>query len=287
MITENPPKWYNEPTKEMIIDLRSISCISNEDKYMIMNEMANANYPQLIQFNENAIKYKDFDTQRNFTLFDNEIQPSWNQSKMQRSYKAGRIDILDGKKIRDKISNQFKKTYTNYGDLAKRQDIINEKIIANSIANGSINNIQEMINESVENCVQFAESLAKTYKNQSSKKSRKRSQKNLSGNHYLMAERFDKDLSNLKLNKFTKENGCTGFFYQDLKLTFPGFNTIMNIVGGRFYQSGPHLENLNLDSYNHQTVGLKLWFIYDPSSTQDFEKYIATGVPSTFYVQVE
>lgn len=289
MAVQNQSQWYIEPTKEMIVDLRSLKQISDEDKQMVMNQMANANHPKLIQFHENAIKHKDFNTEQHFTLFDNEIRPSWNQSKMTRSYKSGIIiKTCDGKTVREKISNQFSKKYKNYNELATKQDVINKKIKINVRDNGSINNIQEMINQSVENCVKFAESLAKTYQDESNNnKSRDKSKNDSPGNHYIMAERFDQDLTNLNLNKYAQNNGCTGFFYDDLRLLFPGFNNNMNIVGGRFYQSGPHLENLNLDSYNHQTYGLKLWFVYHPSCIEHLEKYIATGVPATMYDNVK
>ena len=287
MASSKQEQWFKEPTEEMIINLQSLQEISDDDKLMIKNEMGKKNIPTLIKFNLNAIKYKEFENEENFHLFDNEIRPSFKEPQMTLSYKVDSMGIFNGKMIKIKISDQFKNKYQNYDGLAQRQDIINEEIKLNISNNLSINNIYAIIDESIGNCVKFAESLATTYKQQSKNKSRNKSNNHFRGNHYLMAERFDSDLTDFGLNNYTKENGFSGFIYNELDSEFSGFNTNMNIVGGRFYQSGPHLENLDVDSYNNQTDGLKIWCVYHPQHIPELEKYIATDVVKAFYVEVK
>ena len=74
-----------------------------------------------------------------------------------------------------------------------------------------------------------------------------------------MAERCNQD--------HCENDGISGTTLKQLSLPFPGFNDVMTTFGGRFYTAALHAKNLDADSFNLQTHGLKIWCIYTPSGS--------------------
>ena len=259
----------------MISNLQQHQHISDNNKRLILDHVSEANHPVCIQFNLKALKKKNLKDPPAFRLYDNVIQPSWNQTKMVRSYENKTIGYYDGVQIKRKIQSQFSKS-RKYKTMAKQQDEINAQIKSNMSQDIPMQHPAHLINDSIENAVEFSHWIAQQ---QSKNKSKIKT--------YLMAERFNEDLTNLGLNDYCKNNGISGFTLKQLSLPFSGFNDVMSIFGGRFYIAALHTKNLDADSYNLQTHGLKIWCIYTPEDGRKIEEYLFKGIEDSPFLTVK
>ena len=96
----------------------------------------------------------------------------------------------------------------------------------------------------------------------------------------------NEDLTDLGLNNYAKNNGISEFALKELGLPWPGFNENVNIIGSRWHQSLVHAENLDVDSYNLQTEGLKIWCLYDPNDAPKLKQYLWTGIRNAPHLTV-
>ena len=267
--------WFRYPTPEMIANLQGHKQISDENKLLILDHVSKANHPVVMQFHPNALKWKNINDPPYFRLYDNDIEPSWNEINMVRSYETQTIGYYNGGEIKRRLQSQFSSS-RKYKTMAQHQDEINAKIKSNMKQDLSIQHDPQLINDSIENAVQFSHWLSKQ---QTKRRSKIKS--------YLMAERFNVDLTDLGLNNYCKNHGISEFALKQLSLPFPGFNDNMNICGARWYQAAVHTENLDADSYNLQTEGLKIWCIFSPEDSSKLEEYLFTGVKNAPFLTVK
>ena len=111
--------WFQQPIPSMITNLQSYNYISTSDKTQILQQLSKSHHPILVQFNENALEWKDLKNSSKFKLYDNVLLPSWNDAKMVRSYIHETVGYFTGDQIRTKISSQFKKEVKQYDKMAK------------------------------------------------------------------------------------------------------------------------------------------------------------------------
>lgn len=267
--------WFRYPEPEMISNLQHHKQISSNNKRLILDHVSQANHPVHIQFNTNAIHVNKLKDPPEYRLYDNIIEPAWNQTKMVQSYENSNIGFYNGVEVKRKIQSQFTKS-RKYTTLAQQQDQINAQIKANLIQDNSIHYDAQLINDSIKNTLEWSQWMAQQ---QSKRKNKIKT--------YLMAERYNHDLTDLGLNNYCKNNGISGFALKELSLPFPGFNDVMTIFGGRFYIAALHTENLDADSFNLQTHGLKIWCCYTPSDSSKIEEYLLKEVEYAPFLTVK
>ena len=273
--TNNTTTWFRYPEPEMISNLQHHEQISSNNKRLILQNVSQANHPICIKFNTNAIHINKLKDPPHYRLYDNIIEPAWNQSQMVRSYEHKNIGFYNGVEIKRKIQSQFAKVQ-KYKILAQKQDQINAQIQSNLTQDVSMPHDPQLINQSIQNTLAWSRYMAQ----QQSKRKKKTKT-------YLMAERYNQDLTDLGLNDYCKNNGISGFTLKQLSLPFPGFNDVMTIFGGRFYIAALHTENLDADSFNLQTHGLKIWCCYTPSDSSKIEEYLFKAVKNAPFLTVK